>query len=77
MAVTTVEVHEVPHRWAELVSLASAGAEVIVTEGSVPRARLVPLAPSQSRVPGLHAGAIRAAADFDDPLPDDFWAGTP
>jgi hypothetical protein len=28
------------------------------------------------RVPGLHAGAARISDDFDDPLPDDFWAGT-
>jgi hypothetical protein len=30
-----------------------------------------------SRVPGLHAGAILAADDFDGPLPDEFWAGQP
>ena len=29
------------------------------------------------RTLGLHAGAITAAADFDAPLPDDFWAGRP
>jgi hypothetical protein len=29
------------------------------------------------RVPGLHAGAILAADDFDAPLPDEFWAGPP
>jgi hypothetical protein len=28
------------------------------------------------RVPGLHAGAAWISEDFDDPLPDDFWAGT-
>jgi hypothetical protein len=29
------------------------------------------------RTPGLHAGAIQAAEDFDAPLPDEFWAGRP
>jgi hypothetical protein len=27
------------------------------------------------RVAGLHLGAIQPAADFDAPLPDDFWTG--
>ena len=76
MSSTTVEVQEVPARWAEILALAAAGTEVIVTEGSVPRARLIPLPRSQTRVPGLHAGTIRTAGDFDAPLPDDFWAGT-
>lgn len=77
MAATTVEVNEVPRRWAELVSLAAAGGEVIVTEGNVPRARLVPLIPRPARVPGLHPGAIQTADDFDAPLPDEFWTGAP
>lgn len=27
------------------------------------------------RVPDLHPGAMQPAADFDDPLPDEFWQG--
>jgi hypothetical protein len=27
------------------------------------------------RVLGLHAGTIWISADFDDPLPDEFWLG--
>jgi len=27
------------------------------------------------RSPGLHAGAWEVAADFDAPLPDEFWMG--
>jgi hypothetical protein len=27
------------------------------------------------RLPGLHAGAIQTAPDFEVPLQDDFWAG--
>jgi hypothetical protein len=37
-------------------ALAAAGADVLVTEGGIPRARLLPL--QVSRVPGLHPGAI-------------------
>jgi len=72
---TTVEVQELPARFAELISLAAGGTEVIVTEGSTPRARLVPLPTGQVRVAELHPGAIEAAADFDAPLPEEFWSG--
>jgi antitoxin (DNA-binding transcriptional repressor) of toxin-antitoxin stability system len=74
---TTIEVRDLHDRFAEVLSLAAAGTEVILTEGQIPRARLVPLAPGPARVPGLHPGAIRTADDFDAPLPEDFWAGTP
>jgi len=77
MATTVIDVKELPTKFAEIVSLAAAGAEVIVTEGNVPRAKLVPLAVGQPRVAGLHTGAIQTTADFDAPLPENFWAGTP
>jgi hypothetical protein len=37
--------------------------------------RMVPCGQLAARVPGLHPGAIQSAADFDAPLPDDFWTG--
>jgi antitoxin (DNA-binding transcriptional repressor) of toxin-antitoxin stability system len=77
MPATTIEIHELPARFGEIVALATAGAEVIVTEGNIPRARLVPLAPGQARVAGLHRGAIQTTDDFDAPLPEDFWTGVP
>ncbi len=76
MSTTTVEVRELQARFGEMLSLAAAGTEVIVTEGQVPRARLVPLVPGAARIPGLHPGAIQTSDDFDAPLPDDFWTGT-
>jgi prevent-host-death family protein len=77
MPSVTVEIHEVQPRFAELLTLASAGTEVIVTEGNVPRAKLISLTSSdRARVAGLHAGMITTSTDFDAPLPDDFWAGT-
>jgi antitoxin (DNA-binding transcriptional repressor) of toxin-antitoxin stability system len=77
MSPTLVDVQELPSRLSELLSLAATGAEVIVTEGQIPRARLVPLPTGQGRVAGLHAGAIQAEDDFDAPLPETFWLGTP
>jgi antitoxin (DNA-binding transcriptional repressor) of toxin-antitoxin stability system len=65
---TTIDVQELPARFAEIYSLAESGTEVIVTEGNIPRARLVPLTLGQPRIPGLHRGAMIAADDFDAPL---------
>lgn len=76
MSTTTVEVRELPTRLTEMIALAATGAEVIVTENHTPRAKLLPLSPSQMRIPGLHAGAISTAKDFDAPLPEDFWVGS-
>lgn len=77
MTPTQVEVHDLPARFAEVLALAAAGTDVIVTDGNIPRARLLPLPGGVGRVPGLHQGAIQAADDFDAPLPEEFWTGQP
>jgi len=74
----TVDVHEAQTHLAELLSLVTAGTEIILTEGSTPLARIVPMAgASIPRVAGLHRGAIWTSEDFDEPLPEEFWTGTP
>ncbi|HJT78248.1 MAG TPA: hypothetical protein VJ739_13675 [Gemmataceae bacterium] len=76
MATTFVEIKDLPSRFAEVLEAAAAGSEVILTDGDVPRAKLVPVAgATQGRVPGLHPGAITTTDDFDAPLPDEFWLG--
>jgi antitoxin (DNA-binding transcriptional repressor) of toxin-antitoxin stability system len=70
-----IEIHELPARLDEALALASAGGEVILLDGTTPRARLVPLGSAAPRAAGLHPGALQPAPDFDAPLPDDFWAG--
>jgi antitoxin (DNA-binding transcriptional repressor) of toxin-antitoxin stability system len=72
---TAIDIRELPARLDEAIALASAGGEVILLEGSTPRARLVPFDSSSLRAAGLHLGAIQPAPDFDAPLPDDYWAG--
>jgi len=43
-------------------------------EGNRPLARLLTLTSAPSpRQAGLQKGAIQVSADFDDPLPDDFY----
>lgn len=58
MSTTTIDVQELPARFAEVLALAAAGNEVIVTDKQVPLARLVPLASDRPRILGLHAGTI-------------------
>jgi antitoxin (DNA-binding transcriptional repressor) of toxin-antitoxin stability system len=78
MTTKSVEIHEAQQHLAELVAQVATGTEIILLEGQTPRARLVPLiSQTVQRVPGLHAGSVTMHADFDQPLPDDFWLGTP
>lgn len=73
---STVDIRDLPSRFREAVAQAASGDEVIVADGSVPRAKLVPIAPAEARrprVPGLRAGAIEMSPDFDAPLPDESW----
>lgn len=71
----TIDVRELPARFEEVLALVASGGEVILTDGQTPCGRLVPCAEPSLRVPGLHPGAFQAAADFDAPLPDEFWTG--
>ncbi len=77
MQTKTVDVHEAQTHLVELLSLVTAGTEIIVMEGSTPLARIVSMEGASQRVAGLHAGTIWTSEDFDDPLPDTFWTGTP
>lgn len=72
----TVDVEEAKTRLPELLSPALEGNEVIISEGDKPVARLVPFSENaQRRVADLNKGEIWVSDDFDDPLPDEFWAG--
>ena len=77
MQTKTVNIHEAQTHLVELLALVAAGTEIILTEGSIPLARIVPMPGATPRVAGLHLGAIWTSEDFDDPLPDEFWTGTP
>jgi len=78
MATETVELHEAQLRLPELISRVITGEEIILTDGTTPLVRLVPMTPmSSGRVAGLHAGAITMQDDFDAPLPEEFWTATP
>ncbi|MBD2309153.1 toxin-antitoxin (TA) system antitoxin [Chroococcidiopsis sp. FACHB-1243] len=75
MTTKTVDIREMQAQLSELILLVSAGTEIILTDGSKPLARLLPFASdSASRIARLHTGAIQTSDDFDDLLPDNFWA---
>ncbi|HET6248483.1 MAG TPA: hypothetical protein VFE47_12345 [Tepidisphaeraceae bacterium] len=71
----SIDIRELPARLEEILALAAAGGEIILVDGAVPRARLMPIEGTPQRIAGLHPGALAPAPDFDSPLPDDFWTG--
>jgi prevent-host-death family protein len=65
----TVTLREAKAHLSTLVSEAAAGEEIVITKYGKPVARLIPLAQSEPREPGLAAG--RVTETFFEPLPDD------
>lgn len=75
MLTQTVEIREAKKQFAELLSLVRTGTEIILTEGNQWIARLTPVTTTETRLAGLHTGAIWTSQDFDKPLSDEFWMG--
>lgn len=70
---TQVNVQEAKTHLSRLLGLVEAGEEVVIARYGKPVARLVRVEePAPERFPGRWAGKIRIAADFDDPLPDEW-----
>ena len=76
----TIDIRELPHRIDEAIAQSQAGVEVVIVDGGVPQAKIVPVEqspPSQEavkpRIAGLHPGAFVIADDFDEYLGDEFW----
>jgi prevent-host-death family protein len=68
---TTVGVHEAKTNLSQLLRRVAEGEEIIITNGGVPAARLLPMHQPAAKRIGLFRGRITMAADFDD-LPDEF-----
>lgn len=76
MTVMMIDVQEAQSQLLKLLHLAMQGKDVVITEKDESQVRLVPVRTmTRGRVAGLHKGAIRMTADFNDPLPDEFWVG--
>ncbi|MEW6380157.1 MAG: toxin-antitoxin (TA) system antitoxin [bacterium] len=73
----TVNIDEVQTQLSKILSLVTAGNEIIIAEGDKLVAKIVPILPHpQTRIAGLNKGKIWVSDDFDEPLPDQFWVGT-
>ncbi|MCS7304307.1 MAG: hypothetical protein NZ602_04275 [Thermoguttaceae bacterium] len=66
-----IDVKEAQARLPELISQMGSDQEWIIMDGSLPIAKIISI---NLRSPGLHPGAVWTSADFDEPLPDEFWA---
>lgn len=69
-----VSLYEAKTHLSRLVELAAQGHEITIAKSGTPKARLVPLAPEETRhlrEPGKGRGRVWIAPDFDAPLPPD------
>jgi antitoxin (DNA-binding transcriptional repressor) of toxin-antitoxin stability system len=73
---TSVDIQKAKEQLPELLALALAGNEVLITDGIKPLVKIVPVISSgKKRIAGLHRGAMIASDDFDEPLGDEFLLG--
>jgi len=63
---SVVNVYEAKTHFSRLLSRVEGGEEVVIARNGRPIARLVPIAVRKDRTPGLFAGQITIAEDFDD-----------
>lgn len=74
-----VNIHEAKTHLSRLLARVAAGEEVVIAKAGKPLARLVPYrALSEPRKPGLAAGLVGIAEDFDASLPEEAlrdWEG--
>jgi antitoxin (DNA-binding transcriptional repressor) of toxin-antitoxin stability system len=74
MADKSVTAAEAETQLKALLEFVQKGHDVLISDGSMVIARLVP-ASQKRRIAGLTRGAARTAPDFDEPLADSYWEG--
>ncbi len=68
----TVNVHTAKTELSKLLARVEKGEEIVIARGTVPVARLVPIAPApKKRVPGRYKGMFTVGPEFFEPLPQD------
>jgi antitoxin (DNA-binding transcriptional repressor) of toxin-antitoxin stability system len=75
----TISLSQLDVQCTQLVNDVMAGNEVVIVDEQRPLVRLV-AAEASSKKPrefGLFRGQIHVSDDFDAPLPDAFWLGSP
>jgi len=80
MVTKRIDIHNMQMLKEYLQLLLTPDTEIILTENGQPVARVTPVQSSETaqapRQPNLFPG-IWMSDDFNDPLPEDFWTGTP
>ncbi len=70
MKTSVVTIHQAKTNLSRLLKKASDGEEVIISRGSIPVARLVPIGdPRGQRQPGSMKGKLKAGPEFFESLP--------
>ncbi|MCL1466991.1 type II toxin-antitoxin system Phd/YefM family antitoxin [Argonema galeatum] len=61
----------------DFLALVEDNTEIVLTNGDMPFAKVIPINYIQEKIApkaGLNLGAMVMSDDFDEPLPDEFWA---
>jgi antitoxin (DNA-binding transcriptional repressor) of toxin-antitoxin stability system len=75
MQVTIVDIEQDGQILPEWLKAMPGNTEVILTRGSIPIARVLPISNTKSpRIPGLHLKAAWVSPDFDEPLGPEYWS---
>ena len=72
---TGVGVHEAKTHFSTLLRRVASGEEIVILNGGVPVAKLVPYLPGGTRKLGTDHGVFQVPDDFDSPLPAEVLAG--
>ncbi len=72
---TLFSLHEAKTNLSRLIAEALKGGDVVISRGSVPLVRLVPVAPRGKRRFGTLKGKLAVDARFAEPLPDQELVG--
>jgi antitoxin (DNA-binding transcriptional repressor) of toxin-antitoxin stability system len=76
MQTRSMDIKQLPSTIADLLALIAGGDEIVIEKDGKALARLSPIPPqTEQRIAGLHEGQGWVSEDFDEPLPDEFWAG--
>ncbi len=74
MVARAVDIDKSGDQLAELVNEVENGTHVILRRGNRPVAEIVPIS-TKNRIAGIHKGLVQISDDFDEGLPEEFWAG--
>ena len=76
VTIEAIDIHDAKTRLSDLVDLAAAGEDVVVSCNGKPLVRITQLKGARRPIKfGVLNGKVRIAADFETPLPGDVLAG--